>query len=91
MTTATDVDTSIHLQKKRATIAINSVGLRLKPKKKNALIAFLACLPEILAKSATRQKVQEGFIQNGMIDKTHLKYPVFDKIRSHNQLCTHPC
>ena len=42
-------------------------GLNLNLTKRNALIDFLSCLPEVLTKAATRSNIVHGFVSNGLV------------------------
>ena len=52
--------------------------LKLKPSKKHAIIDFVASTPEMTAKSATRNGILHGGLENGMIDRNTKSYPDFD-------------
>ena len=42
-------------------------GLNLSATKRNALIDFLACIPEILTRAGTRTNIVHGFVANGLV------------------------
>eukprot|EP00956_Cyclotella_meneghiniana_P026954 scaffold59494_cov16-Cyclotella_meneghiniana.AAC.1 len=48
--------------------------------KKKALIDFLSCLPDIIAKAQSESNIRVGFYENGMIDGDKSMYPVMDNI-----------
>ena len=56
--------------------------LKLKHTKQNSLIDFISCIPDMTTKAAARENIVCGFIENGMIDRRHLRFPDFNKILS---------
>ena len=81
--TVTDVDPLRYLMKRRVTKAFESNSLRvlnLHSKKKNSLIDFIASLPEMTTKAATRGNILHVFYESGLIDWTKSRYPVLLKI-----------
>ena len=54
--------------------------LVLKPTKKNAIIDFVASVPDMTSKAVTRDNVIHGFKENGMIDSKLFRFPDFDKM-----------
>ena len=52
----------------------------LKANKKKSLTDFVASIPVMVTKVATRDNVQHGFIANSRVDKTYKRYPGFNKI-----------
>jgi len=69
--------------KRRVTKAFESSslkGLNLNSKKKNSLIDFIANLPEMATKAATRGNILHGFYKSGLIDRTKSRHPVLLKI-----------
>jgi len=58
-------------------------GLKLNVTKKNALVDFLSCLPQMLTKAAKRSNIAHGFVANGLVgdEATHSSeygFPDFD-------------
>eukprot|EP00956_Cyclotella_meneghiniana_P018000 scaffold29782_cov53-Cyclotella_meneghiniana.AAC.1 len=51
-------------------------SLRMSSDKKKALIDFLSCLPDIIAKAQSESNIRVGFYENGMIDGDKSMYPV---------------
>ena len=56
--------------------------LILKPTKKNGIIDFCSCVPEMTSKAANRNNILHGFKENGMIDRQFLQYPDFHQMLS---------
>ena len=54
--------------------------LDLKAIKKKSLIDFVASIPVMVTKAATRDNIQHGFIANGLVDETYNRYPDFNNI-----------
>ena len=54
--------------------------LDLKANKKKSLIDFVASIPAMVTKAATRDNIQHGFIANGLVDDKYKRYPDFNKI-----------
>jgi hypothetical protein len=52
--------------------------LRLKSTKKNALIDFLAVLPDIATTACSIDNIKHGFIEAGIINKEFNLFPVFN-------------
>ena len=55
-------------------------SLDLKAKKKKSLIDFVASIPAMIIKAATRDNIQHRFIANGFVDEKYKRYPDFNKI-----------
>ena len=58
----------------------HSGQLNLKLKKRNALTYFVACVPQMITKSATRDNILHGFLENGMLDHKCKWYPNFNSM-----------
>ena len=54
--------------------------LDLKANKEKSLIDFVAIIPAMVTKAATRKNIQHGLIVNSLVDETHKHYPDFNKI-----------
>jgi len=54
--------------------------IALKPSKKNALINFLSCVPEIVTSAAKRDFIIKGFLTPGMMNDKYKRYPNIDTI-----------
>ena len=52
----------------------------LKANKKKSLTDFVASIPVMVTKVATRDNVQHGFIANSLVDETYKRYLDFNKI-----------
>jgi hypothetical protein len=53
----------------------HSHQVKLKPTHSKALIDFLSCLPEMLQKAVSTEKISKGFLVSGMIDEGSLEMP----------------
>ena len=51
-----------------------------KANKKKSLIYFVASIPLMVRKAATRDNIQHRFIANGLVDETYKRYPDLNKI-----------
>ena len=49
-------------------------------RKKNALIDFLSCVPEMLEACLKKKFIKQSFVESGMIDAETGTVPVFDKL-----------
>ena len=58
----------------------NKLDLNLK--KRRSLLDFVSTIPAMVTKSATRDNIQHGFLENSLIDSRHKRYPDFIKILS---------
>ena len=54
--------------------------INLNAKKRDLMIDFLSCYPEIITKSASHVAVSSGFIDNSMIDSRSSSYPYMHAI-----------
>ena len=54
--------------------------LNLPNQKRRALIDFVACIPQAMARSCTANGIRHGFLENGMIDSKTNPFPDFDKM-----------
>ena len=50
----------------------------LKSTKREALIDFISCFPDILSHSVSARAIKDGFLENGMIDKDSHSFPDFN-------------
>ena len=52
----------------------------LKYSKKNAILDFESCVPEMTTKAVTRNNTIHGFVEDGMIYFDNNRFPDFNKI-----------
>ena len=52
--------------------------LIIKSSKKNAILYFVSCVPEITTKSVTRNNIIHGFIENGVIYFENNRFSYFN-------------
>ena len=57
----------------------NQQNLLLKPSKKNSIIEFIVSVPDMTAKSVTRDNIIQCVLENGMLNSKQFRYPDFDK------------
>ena len=60
------------------TLRAKGLNLDGNPRKKNALIDFLCCLPETANQTMTKKNLITPFAEAGMIDTEHQVFPTFD-------------
>ena len=77
-----DISSDMCPMKKLLMQAFNDVleCVHLPSAKRRHLIDFLCVLPDILNKCCTQKHIRQGFVEAGMIDNKHYRYPVFNKI-----------
>jgi hypothetical protein len=66
--------------KKLVSIIFHMDTMKFLYTKKNALINFLAVLPEIVTKACLKENIKHGFIKASIINQELNRYPVFNKI-----------
>lgn len=79
-TTLEHIPRSQHRLKASISQKFDDFSKKLRIKKQDAIIDFLAKIPTILSRACVRENVIAGYVANGFIDEKYARFPLFEKV-----------